>query len=1191
MNGLQFTVQVGALPADTFAVVGFELDEQLNLQLLDELNQWAGPFQLGLDLASPQADVDMGDVLDQPCELVVWFDGQVQRRVSGVVSAFEQGTTGFRRTRYRVEVRPALWRLSLRRNCRIFQHQTPEAIISTLLQDMGIADYVFALRHDHPVREYCVQYGESDFDFVTRLAAEEGMFVYHEFEQGKHRVVFADDATVLTDTPHILPYNLRPQTLSHGAAVQSFRYSESVRPSSVTLKEYDFTRPRYSMMHQRAPDSPLDHQREGYEHFDYPGRYQQDDSGKAFSDYRLSSLRADATSGCGKSNCAALAPGQRFTLQEHPSGPLNRDWQLVTLHHEGKQPQALEEEGGSEPTTYHNEFTVIDAHLTWRNVAPRPPLIAGPQSARVVGPQDEEIYCDEYGRIKVLFPWDRLGTSDEHASCWLRVSQQWAGGQYGAMAIPRVGHEVIVSFLEGDPDRPIVTGTAYHATNRPPYPLPEHKTRTVLRTQTHQGKGFNELRFEDQAGKEEIYLHGQKDLNVLIQNDAAWHIKHDEHRDIDNQRITRIKANDHLTVDGEKRDHIKGDYSLQVDTDMHQKMGHSLLVNAGQEIHLYAGDKMVIEAGSEITMKAGGSFIKVDPSGVKLVGPTIKMNSGGKPGTGTPSAPRLPELSKPVAQEVAPELVGFEPVPALLDTPPAAPIPVMPTEEEEEEEETPLSVLRIGVFFDGTANNTNNHLEGKAVIEAFLAQCDDPNEREKLRQQCASGSMPVSTNSAANDMTNIGKMHGLYLTPSKESLTVPVYISGIGTEDGEGDVKRGAGFDVMGTSSLAKVELACKTRIVEELDKQLGGILPTLPPIQKIEFDVFGFSRGASAARQFVNTLDQQGGHLLAKAIAQFTALTLKDRFDWASRDDVRIRFVGLLDTVVTSQLMTRDVVLTPDSADRVVHLIANDEWRMNFASTRITDDVEGKLIAPNFTELVIPGAHSDVGGGYYSRWSVDDPNNAQPVLTENHVIRSFVGYELTNLLVEHTQTYRNAWAYATDRAKQGWGRGVTVLSSPTSQPVLGQVNLRITEGKAASMGSGIAGISHLSRHVQVEVILHRVVEGEYSRIPLHMMVEAARAEGVPFGEWDSTRDILKLTSAATPHPLVNLAKLDAAWVDAGKQAGVSLDLTRQLPDKVYRQLRFEYLHCSADMGLVNYPRILGGDDVRRVMSNQEGGK
>ncbi|MGL4907570.1 MAG: type VI secretion system tip protein VgrG, partial [Plesiomonas sp.] len=524
-TGLQFTVKVGALADSTFAVASFKLDEGLNR-----------PFNLHLEVASQQPDIDFGAVLDQPCELMVWYNGELQRRVCGVVSEFAQGDSGFRRTRYSLQVKPVLWRLGLRQNSRIFQAQKPDEILSILLQEHGITDYAFALKNEHAQREYCVQYRESDLDFVNRLAAEEGLFYFHEFEQGKHRIVFADDAAALTAGPELF-FNLGNRSLEQGAYVRQFHYRESVRPSDVELKDYSFKTPAYGLS-QKKMGAELEHQRNTYQHFDYPGRYKEDPSGKAFTLHRLDALRNDAVAGSGKSNSAALLPGRSFSLTEHPNTSLNSDWQIVHIRHTGEQPQALEEEGGSGPTVYHNEFGVVKASTTWRArigspEAPHKPMVDGPQIATVVGPEGEEIYCDEHGRVKLQFPWDRYGSSNDMSSCWVRVSQGWAGGQYGMMAIPRIGHEVIVEFLEGDPDQPIVTGRTYHATNRPPYELPANKTRTVLRTETHQGEGFNELRFEDQAGQEEIYIHGQKDLNVLIENDAAWHIKHDQHTDID----------------------------------------------------------------------------------------------------------------------------------------------------------------------------------------------------------------------------------------------------------------------------------------------------------------------------------------------------------------------------------------------------------------------------------------------------------------------------------------------------------------------------------------------------------------------------------------------------------------------------------------------------------------------------------
>ncbi|MCG3817627.1 type VI secretion system tip protein VgrG, partial [Photobacterium damselae] len=379
-------------------------------------------------------------------------------------------------------------------------------------------------------------------------------------------------------------------------------------------------------------------------HYDYPGRYKSDESGKPFTQFRLESLRRDAETAQAKSNLETLLPGSKFVLQDHSDDACNRDWLLVEIKHHGTQPQALEEAGGHGVTTYNNEFVVIPGHKPWRPPFNAKPRVDGPQIARVVGPDGEEIYCDEFGRVKIQFPWDRYSNNDDNASCWVRVSQGWAGTQYGMVALPRVGHEVIVDFFEGDPDQPIITGRTYNATNKPPYDLPAHKTRTVLRTETHQGDGYNELRFEDQAGKEEIYVHAQKDMNLLVENDRKDDIKHDLHLDVTNERFTHIKANDHLTVDGESRSHTKGNQTVVTDASLHLKQGNSLLVDAGREIHLKGGNKIVIEAGAELTLKAGGSFVKIDGSGVSVVGSKINLNSGGSAGSGSGYAGSTPLL-------------------------------------------------------------------------------------------------------------------------------------------------------------------------------------------------------------------------------------------------------------------------------------------------------------------------------------------------------------------------------------------------------------------------------------------------------------------------------------------------------------------------------------------------------------------
>ena len=495
-----------------------------------------------------------------------------------------------------------------------------------------------------------------------------------------------------------------------------------------------------------------------------------------------------------------------------------------------------------------------------------------------------------------------------------------------------------------------------------------------------------------------------------------------------------------------------------------------------------------------------------------------------------------------------------------------------------------LNTLRIGVFFDGTANNSTKHEEGKAALEAFLAQCGDPLEQERMRQQCMGGAVSFSDNSQANDLTNIGKAYDLYQLPQQGQLSVPVYIDGIGTESGQGDSTLGQALDNGPTSSYGKGLLACREKIVNEVKGLLKDVLPTLGCIHKIEFDVFGFSRGASAARQFVNTLDQQADHLLAEAVAKEPSLRLKAGFDWASREDCRIKFVGLFDTVCSSLLEARSVTLAPDCAERVVHLTAKDEWRYFFALTRITDDAAGKQIAPNFTELALPGCHSDIGGGYYSRWSLRNPNS-EPALTEQKAIKLFQSMEPTGTRPEQSAAYQRAMDYAQAKLSQGWGNGVTVLPSPASDPIRGKVSLRVRTLNRPEFGR------EKPLEVSVTVLLNRVVEGEYSRIPLHIMVEAARAAGVPFREWKTDNRDLMLESGAPMRPRVDLAKLDGHWVNAGSEEGVAKDLSQQLPDEVYRYLRFEYLHHSADDGVVNGANHIKGREARRIISNLEAGK
>ncbi|MBL3825665.1 MULTISPECIES: type VI secretion system Vgr family protein [unclassified Marinobacter] len=624
-SGLQFTARVGGFPSDLFSVVGFKLTERLS-----------EVFQGRLELASTDPSIQAAEILEQPVDLVIWQDSMPLRRFTGVVNEFVRGDAGHRRTRYELSIQPPLWRLGMMHNSRMFQTQSTDTIVRTLLEERGIIDSVFDLKRTPEQREYCVQHRESDLAFLERLAAEEGW--HYRYEHGS---VDGDTQSALIiadhhgDAPKLEPaaYNAKAGGSTQRPAVYRFRYEERVRVASVAMKDYTFRNPAYALMHEHA-SGDLKH-REDYQHYDYPGRFKADASGQPFTEARLQSLRNDASTASGESNRPDFSPGAKVELTEHDSDNLNREWLLTSITHTGTQPQALEEEGGSEPTTYHNQFKAIPADLTWCPQTPHRPLMDGPQIAIVTGPEGEEIHCDEHGRVKVRFPWDRYSKNNEHSSAWLRVSQGWAGGQYGFMALPRIGHEVIVSFLDGDPDQPIITGRTHHVTNTPPYGLPEYKTRTTLKTKTHKGEGSNELRFEDEADQEQIYVHAQKDLDLLTENNRTEVIRNDSHRTVENNDFSHVKGNEHRAVDGEQRESIGGDCSQNIGGTFHQKSSQGTFSEAGTEVHHKSGTKVVLDAGAEITISAGGSFLKLDPSGVTLSGPGIKINSGGSPGSGS----------------------------------------------------------------------------------------------------------------------------------------------------------------------------------------------------------------------------------------------------------------------------------------------------------------------------------------------------------------------------------------------------------------------------------------------------------------------------------------------------------------------------------------------------------------------------
>jgi len=653
-SDLRFTFTAGEGIYD-FEVVEFHLVEGLSKT-----------FRLDVDLSCASSAVDFGRILDRQALLTIWQAGRPIRHVHGSVSSFQQGDTGFRRTRYRAIVEPRLARLGLASDWRIFQSLSAPEIAKVLLKKHGLTlDYEQRLTNPHQPREYCVQAGETDYHFVERIMREEGFFYGFLHSAEGHSLIHCDRLWIFGKQPAPpVEYNPMAGGDRPGPALRKFVYTENVRTARQTQRDYSFKNP-LSNQETEYEGTDLEHQSRSYERYDYPGRYK-GEMGNAFTRDRLRGLRSDARIVNVQGDDARLVPGICFDLIGHPRQDMNRGWRPIHIEHHGKQYTSLAEESADAEhgTRYSSTATLVPDDTEWRAEPLRKPRIEGPQQATVVGPPREEIYCDRFGRVKVQFPWDREGNNDEHSSCWIRVSQNIAGALWGHMAIPRIGQEVIVGNFDGDPDQPIITGRSYNANQLPPYELPAHKTRMTIKTQTHKGKGFNEIRFEDEANQEEIYIHAQKDQNNIVNNDETTLVGHDRSERVENDETLAIGhdrsesvGNDEQVTIGKNRRHEIGqdsylnigrnqaivttkdrieevgnnrhdktsaNHRIQIGGHLEKRVEGHVELSAGQHIRQQTQDYEIL-AAKALTLKAPGGTLRIDDSGITLDGVSIRM--------------------------------------------------------------------------------------------------------------------------------------------------------------------------------------------------------------------------------------------------------------------------------------------------------------------------------------------------------------------------------------------------------------------------------------------------------------------------------------------------------------------------------------------------------------------------------------
>jgi type VI secretion system secreted protein VgrG len=586
------------------------------------LEEVCKPYEFEIELISHSDCVNIDILLGMSAHLSILDRSGGSRIVHGIIAEFEQLHTANEYTHYLCKLVPRLWFLDKNQEHRIFQNISVPDIIKTILEEhfFVYGSFNFYLFYKYEPREYCVQYGESDLYFLQRLCEEEGIFFYFDHTSSSHSLCFCDreGGSSISGESEIrfFPGSGQHQETS---VISRLKNRRVITSNSASYRERNFLKPKLDLEVKLDDTEAPRYPGMLLEKYQYPHIYNTQSEGSRYAHLQLQRQQVFKNKIEIISDVSRFLPGKTFLLKEHNRDDLNRKWWVFSVYHEGQQPSVLEHESpdnrGMRYTS--NALAIPETTRFIPQIEHPKKIIHGQQTAIVTGPEGEEIYPDKQGRVKVQFFWDRSDQWNENASCWIRVSQGWAGNRYGGMAIPRIGHEVIVSFLEGNPDRPLITGRVYHALNIPPYELPKHKTVTVLKSFSSPGendkpRGFNELRIEDKAGNEELYVHAQKDINTYIKNDWKDIIIHDRHLTVKNEFFTQVDGEIHEFYGNQRKTEILADENLTVHANSHTKIGEKWLVKAGT--------KAVLEAGTEFCIKAGGTILKINAGGIFVDG-------------------------------------------------------------------------------------------------------------------------------------------------------------------------------------------------------------------------------------------------------------------------------------------------------------------------------------------------------------------------------------------------------------------------------------------------------------------------------------------------------------------------------------------------------------------------------------------
>ena len=648
-------------------------DDVLMLRAVSGQEAISQLFRFQLELSSEDEAIDFDAIIGKNVTIhVQTVDGE--RLWNGFISRFSQGGHDERFTHYRAEMVPWLWFLTRTADCRIFQEKTAPDIIKKIFEDLGFKEFKLRLYKKYRKRDYCVQYRETDFNFVSRLMEEEGIYYFFEFDNKgpQHTLILADDAAAHK------PCEGQPKVRCDMAAggwqpddiITEWRVEQEYRPSAWSHTDFNFETPSAPMMVTVKAKN-------GFELYDYPGIYANKADGDTLAKTRLEETLAFKNRVSGKSNCRCFVTGALVEVTDHYRKDMNQKWLLTAVYHQATMGATYHSGGDDEGFFYMNTFECVPASVPFRpaRVTPKP-SVQGCQTALVVGPKGEEIHTEKYGRVKVHFHWDREGRN-EHSSCWVRVSQPWAGKGWGAVSIPRIDQEVIVDFLEGDPDQPIIVGRVYNAENMPPYALPEGAHNMGMKSKSIKGGGYNEISISDSNAAEGITVHAQHDMSTVVENNETVHIKNnrtetvdvDESITIGNNRVEKvgtnetvtIGANETTTIGANRKEQVGGNETIQISGNCNRTISkndvstvaltrtHSVGINeminigAAQELtvggiqlvnvglaqmvtvglkhHLYAGDAVSLNSGGLMTLDAPDS-ISVSSKEIKIVAAT-----------------------------------------------------------------------------------------------------------------------------------------------------------------------------------------------------------------------------------------------------------------------------------------------------------------------------------------------------------------------------------------------------------------------------------------------------------------------------------------------------------------------------------------------------------------------------------------